>query len=58
MKRTLHGITLAAVLVLATCATPALGEGPGPPPEGPGPPPIHAPGPIPVPKLLPLNTLM
>jgi|HubBroStandDraft_5_1064220.scaffolds.fasta_scaffold02001_7 hypothetical protein len=52
MKRTLQAITLAAALTLATCAIPALGEGPGPPPdrpastEGPGPPPVHVSGPI------------
>jgi hypothetical protein len=43
MKRTIQAITLAAVLMLATCAIPALGEGPGPPPEGPGPPPVSTP---------------
>jgi hypothetical protein len=43
MKRTIQGLTLAAALMLATCATPALGEGPGPPPEGPGPPPVSVP---------------
>jgi len=43
MKRTIQAVTLAAVLMLATCAIPALGEGPGPPPEGPGPPPVTAP---------------
>jgi hypothetical protein len=47
MKRTIQSFTLAAALMLATCATPALGEGPGPPPEGPGPPP-EGPGPPPV----------
>lgn len=53
MKRKLQGITLAAALMLATCATPAMADGPGPPPgghiqtDGPGPPPgIHVPGPI------------
>ncbi|HTA22412.1 MAG TPA: hypothetical protein VK763_02680 [Terriglobales bacterium] len=46
MKRTLQAITLAAVLSLATCAIPALGEGPGPPPEGPGPPPVHVSAPV------------
>ena len=46
MKRTIHAITLAALIMLATCATPALADGPGPPPDwppkltdGPGPPP-------------------
>jgi len=42
MKRTIQGITLAAALMLATCATPAMADGPGPPPDGPGPPPTHA----------------
>jgi hypothetical protein len=35
MKRTIQAITLAALIMLATCATPALGEGPGPPPDWP-----------------------
>jgi hypothetical protein len=34
MKRTLQGIMLAAALMLATCATPAMADGPGPPPGG------------------------
>jgi hypothetical protein len=52
MKRTIQAITLAAALMLATCAIPALGEGPGLPPsgpvpaEGPGPPPAHVSGPM------------
>ncbi|SPE45280.1 exported hypothetical protein [Candidatus Sulfotelmatobacter sp. SbA7] len=44
MKRTIQGIMLAAALMLATCATPALADGPGPPPDGPGPPPTHVSG--------------
>lgn len=46
MKRTIQAITLAAAFMLATCATPAMADGPGPPPDwpprltdGPGPPP-------------------
>jgi hypothetical protein len=35
MKRTIQAVTLAATLMLAVCATPALGEGPGPPPSWP-----------------------
>jgi hypothetical protein len=53
MKRTVQAITLAAALMLATCATPALADGPGPPPgghiqtDGPGPPPtVRVSGPI------------
>ena len=34
MKRTLQAITLAAALMLVTCATPAMADGPGPPPGG------------------------
>ncbi|MGA9899377.1 MAG: hypothetical protein WBQ09_14850 [Terriglobales bacterium] len=35
MKRTISAIALAAAIMLAVCATPALGEGPGPPPSWP-----------------------
>jgi hypothetical protein len=44
MKRTIQAITLAALIMLATCATPALGEGPGPPPDWP--PKAHAAAPV------------
>jgi hypothetical protein len=46
MKRTIQGMTMAAVVMLAIGATPAMADGPGPPPnwppklaDGPGPPP-------------------
>lgn len=51
MKRTLQAIALGAALMLATCAIPAMADGPGPPPsgptptDGPGPPPILRSGP-------------
>ncbi len=35
MKRTISAIALAAAIMLAVCATPAMADGPGPPPNWP-----------------------